>query len=44
MAHEVVRAAYRSPLTPDDLHRLWAEGPRVGGSGNPPPPRPLAQP
>ncbi|WP_439679008.1 hypothetical protein [Embleya sp. MST-111070] len=44
VAHEVVRAAYRSPLTPDDLHRLWAEGPRVGGSGNPPPPRPLAQP
>ena len=29
----VLRAAYRNPLTPRDLSRLWPSGPPVGGSG-----------
>jgi hypothetical protein len=27
----VLRAAYRDPLTPDDLARLWPAGPSIGG-------------
>jgi hypothetical protein len=27
----VLRAAYRDPLTPDDLARLWPTGPPIGG-------------
>ncbi|MGW1994538.1 hypothetical protein [Embleya sp. NPDC001921] len=42
VAADVLRAAYHTPLAPDDLHRLWAAGPQVGGSGNPLPPRALA--
>jgi hypothetical protein len=29
----VLRAAYRRPLTPDDLTALWPTGPTIGGSG-----------
>jgi hypothetical protein len=29
----ILRAAYRSPLTPRDLSRLWPSGPPIGGSG-----------
>jgi hypothetical protein len=28
---DVLREAYRRPLTPDDLTALWPDGPRVGG-------------
>lgn len=30
---EVLRAAYRAPLTPNQLTALWPAGPRIGGSG-----------
>ncbi|MCO5972892.1 hypothetical protein [Actinoallomurus soli] len=30
----VLRAAYRSPLTPVDLAALWPQGPTVGGPGS----------
>jgi hypothetical protein len=30
---EVLHAAYRDPLTPDDLTAIWPEGPPIGGSG-----------
>ncbi|WP_406290188.1 hypothetical protein [Embleya sp. NBC_00896] len=42
VAADVLRAAYRTPLAPEDLHCLWAQGPQVGGSGSPLPPRALA--
>jgi hypothetical protein len=29
----VLRAAYRDPLTPDDLTALWPTGPTIGGAG-----------
>lgn len=32
VAGEVLKAAYLSPLTPEDLESLWAAGPSVGGS------------
>jgi len=35
VAPEVIRAAYREPLTPDDLAVLWPAGPPIGGSGGP---------
>jgi hypothetical protein len=31
---DVLRAAYRDPLTPDDLAALWPAGPAVGGPGS----------
>ncbi|MBO2459904.1 hypothetical protein [Actinomadura violacea] len=34
-AREVLRAAYRAPLTPSGLAALWPEGPAVGGPGAP---------
>lgn len=30
---EVLRAAYRAPLTPSDLSELWPDGPAIGGPG-----------
>ena len=30
---DVLRAAYRRPLTPDDLRDLWPAGPAIGGPG-----------
>ena len=33
VAPEVLRAAYREPLTPDDLAALWPTGPPIGGPG-----------
>jgi hypothetical protein len=33
VAGRVLRAAYRAPLTPDDLAALWPEGPVIGGPG-----------
>jgi hypothetical protein len=33
VTEEVLHAAYRDPLTPADLERLWPAGPRVGGPG-----------
>src|SRR6266851_10249587 len=33
VAREVLHAAYREPLTPDDLVRLWPAGPPIGGPG-----------
>ncbi len=35
VAPEVLRAAYREPLTPDDLAALWPAGPPIGGTGEP---------
>lgn len=35
VAPDVLRAAYRAPLTPFDLAALWPEGPPIGGPGNP---------
>lgn len=35
MIRKVLHAAYRDPLTPDDLARLWPAGPPVGGPGQP---------
>ncbi|MFI6580958.1 hypothetical protein [Embleya sp. NPDC050493] len=35
VAADVLRAAYRAPLLPDDLYDLWGDGPQVGGSGTP---------
>ncbi|MDQ7910205.1 hypothetical protein RB614_37490 [Phytohabitans sp. ZYX-F-186] len=32
-ATEVLRAAYRRPLTPSDLTTLWPDGPQIGGPG-----------
>jgi hypothetical protein len=32
---EVLKAAYLSPLTPEDLESLWPAGPGVGGSNSP---------
>ncbi|WP_240487371.1 hypothetical protein [Actinomadura flavalba] len=32
-ADAVLRTAYREPLTPDDLVRLWPDGPVIGGPG-----------
>jgi hypothetical protein len=32
-AREVLHAAYRSPLTPDQLAALWPAGPPIGGPG-----------
>jgi hypothetical protein len=32
-APSILQAAYRSPLTPSDLSRLWPSGPVFGGSG-----------
>lgn len=32
-ARTVIQAAYRSPLTPNELASLWPEGPTVGGDG-----------
>jgi hypothetical protein len=29
----VLRAAYRNPLSPDDLTALWPDGPTIGGTG-----------
>jgi len=31
----VLRAAYRHPLTPADLQSLWPTGPAIGGPGAP---------
>ncbi|MFC9973470.1 hypothetical protein ACFVH6_21510 [Spirillospora sp. NPDC127200] len=31
VVRRVIKAAYRDPLTPEDLMRLWPEGPVVGG-------------
>jgi hypothetical protein len=31
----LIRAAYRSPLTPDELSALWPEGPAIGGEADP---------
>ncbi|MBA9001524.1 hypothetical protein HNR21_000406 [Actinomadura cellulosilytica] len=31
---EVLHAAYRDPLTPTDLARLWPAGPPIGGPGS----------
>jgi hypothetical protein len=31
IAGEVLKAAYRAPLTPTDLEELWPSGPRIGG-------------
>lgn len=28
---DVLRSAYREPLTPADLMRLWPDGPSIGG-------------
>ena len=33
VAQEVLRTAYREPLTPDDLAALWPAGPPIGGPG-----------
>ncbi|WP_328594091.1 hypothetical protein [Actinomadura macrotermitis] len=33
VASKVLHAAYREPLTPSDLARLWPEGPVIGGPG-----------
>lgn len=33
---EVLRAAYRAPLTPRQLSALWPTGPAIGGSGRQP--------
>jgi hypothetical protein len=30
-ASNVLRSAYREPLTPADLMKLWPDGPSVGG-------------
>jgi hypothetical protein len=35
VSREVLRAAYRAPLTPSDLAALWPDGPVVGGPGAP---------
>ena len=35
VAPEVLRAAHREPLTPDDLAALWPAGPPIGGPGGP---------
>jgi hypothetical protein len=35
-ARTLIGAAYRSPLTPDELSTLWPEGPAIGGEGIPP--------
>jgi hypothetical protein len=32
-ASDVLRAAYRRPLTPSDLTALWPDGPQIGGPG-----------
>lgn len=32
---EVLHAAYRDPLTPEGLRRLWPDGPPLGGPGSP---------
>lgn len=32
---KVLHAAYRDPLTPDDLTKLWPQGPPIGGPGQP---------
>lgn len=32
VADEVLQASYRSPLAPDDLAKLWPEGPKFGGN------------
>jgi hypothetical protein len=32
---QVLHAAYRDPLTPDDLAALWPDGPSIGGPGGP---------
>jgi hypothetical protein len=32
---ETLHAAYRAPLTPADLQRLWPQGPPIGGPGHP---------
>jgi hypothetical protein len=32
---DVLHAAYREPLTPDDLAALWPAGPPIGGTGGP---------
>ncbi|MCF2531900.1 hypothetical protein [Yinghuangia soli] len=32
---EVLHAAYRDPLTPEGLRRIWPAGPPVGGPGSP---------
>lgn len=29
---EVLRAAYKRPLTPSELHKLWPTGPTIGGN------------
>lgn len=34
-SREVLRAAYRAPLTPSDLAALWPDGPAIGGPGAP---------
>ncbi len=33
VGRKVLRAAYREPLTPDDLAALWPPGPPIGGPG-----------
>lgn len=35
VTREVLHAAYRDPLTPADLTRLWPAGPPIGGPGGP---------
>ncbi|GLZ12391.1 hypothetical protein Acsp04_26260 [Actinomadura sp. NBRC 104425] len=35
VSREVLHAAYRDPLTPTDLARLWPDGPPIGGPGGP---------
>jgi len=32
LTQNIVRAAYRAPLTPDELAALWPAGPRIGGN------------
>ena len=31
-ATAIIRAAYRAPLTPDQLTQMWPEGPAIGGN------------
>lgn len=33
LGRTVLKAAYRDPLTPTELHTLWPDGPTIGGPG-----------
>lgn len=35
VAGEILKAAYRDPLTPGDLEAMWPDGPRIGGGERP---------